>query len=276
MSKYRLAALDMDGTLLKYDKSLHPDTLADLRYAAGCGVEIVYCTGRAVPEVTMYREALPFIRYAVCASGAVICDIFEERCIYRKSIDKKTVKIIAAAVEAHGGMLQFLSENISIVRGDQIPKMEDFRAGDLRELFELTAVKADDMLAEAEKYDGFPKINAFFPSFSVRAGLMKEIEGLPVSWDRLGSSALEIKPEGICKAGGLKMLAEHLGIGMEETIAVGDGYNDRGMLMAAGFAAAMGNSQQELLEVCDFVSADNEHNGAGIALRRALDEKRPD
>ena len=53
---YKLAAIDMDGTLLMSDKRVHPDTVRDLAEAAERGIELVYCSGRAIPELEPYRK----------------------------------------------------------------------------------------------------------------------------------------------------------------------------------------------------------------------------
>ena len=50
---YRIIALDMDGTLLTSDKTIAPDTVRDIRAASERGIHVVYCTGRAVPELTL-------------------------------------------------------------------------------------------------------------------------------------------------------------------------------------------------------------------------------
>ena len=52
---YRIIALDMDGTLLTSDKTLVPDTVRDIRAASERGLHVVYCTGRAVPELRWRR-----------------------------------------------------------------------------------------------------------------------------------------------------------------------------------------------------------------------------
>ena len=51
---YRIIALDMDGTLLTSDKTIAPDTVRDIRAASEHGIHVVYCTGRAVPELKLY------------------------------------------------------------------------------------------------------------------------------------------------------------------------------------------------------------------------------
>lgn len=43
MQQIKLVAVDMDGTLLKSDKTLHPDTIRDIEEAAKAGLQTVYC-----------------------------------------------------------------------------------------------------------------------------------------------------------------------------------------------------------------------------------------
>lgn len=46
MQQIKLVAVDMDGTLLKSDKTLHPDTIRDIEEAAKAGLQTVYCWSR--------------------------------------------------------------------------------------------------------------------------------------------------------------------------------------------------------------------------------------
>lgn len=43
---YKMIAVDMDGTLLQSDKTIHHDSVADIRAAMEKGIQVVYCTGR--------------------------------------------------------------------------------------------------------------------------------------------------------------------------------------------------------------------------------------
>ena len=62
---YKLMAVDMDGTLLTSQKGILPETLKDIRLAAGTGKEIALCTGRGVAEISEFSGILKDIRYAV-------------------------------------------------------------------------------------------------------------------------------------------------------------------------------------------------------------------
>ena len=89
--KISLIALDMDGTLLMSDKTIHPDTPGDIAYAAAQGIHMVYCSGRDIVELAPYTEALPQIRYGICTSGSIVYDFYEKKSVFRRGIPQETV-----------------------------------------------------------------------------------------------------------------------------------------------------------------------------------------
>src|SRR6185437_12274725 len=60
---------------------------------------------------------------------------------------------------------------------------------------------------------------------------------------------LDLLPLGISKAAALERLAGRLGIGRYQTLAIGDNWNDVGMLEWVGQAFIMGNASRELRSI---------------------------
>ena len=137
----KLAAIDMDGTLLMSDKRVHPDTVRDLAEAAERGIELVYCSGRAIPELEPYRKILPMIRYAVCMSGAVVYDFEDRRSIHCRPVPQQLVGRIVETAEKYRGMLNFLTDEESIVPADALSHLEDFLMEPYGPLYEKVAKK---------------------------------------------------------------------------------------------------------------------------------------
>lgn len=81
---------------------------------------------------------------------------------------------------------------------------------------------------------------------------------------------LEITDVRANKGEALVELGASLGIGREEIMAIGDSDNDRGLLAHAGVAVAMGNATEQIRGLADFVTADNEHDGAAEAIVRCV------
>lgn len=75
----------------------------------------------------------------------------------------------------------------------------------------------------------------------------------------------------IAKGGGKRTailrLLDKMGIFPEEIIAFGDGENDMGMLQLAGIGVAMGNAEEKVKEIADYVTADIDKDGIAKALK---------
>ena len=66
---------------------------------------------------------------------------------------------------------------------------------------------------------------------------------------------------GIEKSQSLNWLIQQIGIRREEVIAIGDGYNDKGMIAFAGLGVAMANASTEVQDAADYVTYSNEEDG---------------
>jgi len=80
---------------------------------------------------------------------------------------------------------------------------------------------------------------------------------------------LEIIPAGATKGTALRVLAEHLGIPLEETIAVGDQENDLEMIEAAGLGIAMPQAPEGVRKAARQV-APSDAEGGLLALFREI------
>ena len=67
-----------------------------------------------------------------------------------------------------------------------------------------------------------------------------------------------------------KLMADKLGIGMDEVMAIGNEKNDIPMLEKAGFAVAMENAVDELKTHADFITRSNRKSGVGYAIEKLL------
>ncbi len=87
------------------------------------------------------------------------------------------------------------------------------------------------------------------------------------------SKYTEIPARGCNKATGIARVCEYYGVGVEQTIAIGDSGNDDDMLKFAAIGVAMGNATQEIKEIADFITTDCREGGVGYALEKLLFEK---
>ena len=75
---------------------------------------------------------------------------------------------------------------------------------------------------------------------------------------------------GIDKGETFLWLLDHLGIGPEETIAIGDGGSDIPLLRAAGIGIAMENALDYVKAAADDVTASCDEDGVALALEKYI------
>ena len=87
-------------------------------------------------------------------------------------------------------------------------------------------------------------------------------------------SILDLLPKGVSKRSALERLANRLGIAQEETMAIGDNWNDEAMLDWAGTGVLMGNATEELRGMAAqrgwLVGPTNTEDGVAVMLERAV------
>ena len=81
---------------------------------------------------------------------------------------------------------------------------------------------------------------------------------------------VEVVPEGVGKDVTLMKLGGLLAVPRAATLAIGDGYNDIGMLDYAGLAVAVGNAYPEVKEHADWVAPGNDEDGVAVTIERFI------
>ena len=267
--KYQLLALDMDGTTLNSEKKIPRETVEAIDGLIAKGVHVVLATGRGLAELLDYREDLKGMHYGILISGGMIYDFWKQAPIYVKPIPPEDAQQVIASGETEQAMVHLLTIRNSVVRREAILHMEDFHMKVYQDMYERVCDCHDDLAGYAKEHaEEIVKINLYHRSTESMNRSFERLKGLDLSMVRAEETGLEASPSGITKAKGLEILCEHLGVPLEQTVAVGDAPNDLEILQTAGLSVAMGNALDEVKEVCDAVVSDNDHHGVLEAIRR--------
>jgi HAD superfamily hydrolase (TIGR01484 family) len=81
---------------------------------------------------------------------------------------------------------------------------------------------------------------------------------------------IDITAQNVDKGYGLLSIAFHQGIKIEDTMAFGDGGNDIPIIKRAGIGIAMGNANQDLKEIADYITSSVDDNGIYNALKHFI------
>lgn len=86
-----------------------------------------------------------------------------------------------------------------------------------------------------------------------------------------GKENIEINDENAQKGIAVTSFVQERHISLEETMAIGDNYNDVSMFQRVGRAVAMGNAPQEIKEFAHIVTGTNDEHGVAQAILNALE-----
>ncbi len=259
---YKLLALDMDGTLLNSQKKISPKTAAAISELSKRGIYVVLSTGRGVAELQDYKDELKFMNYGITSSGGAVYDFFNQKAIKAYTIPKEIAFEIIDAGIAERAMIHILGLTNSLMRDDDIKNAADFQMTVYQDMYDRICTRCNDFKKYVEENpDEIIKINLYHRSSESRQKNFERLKHLNLTFALAETTALESSPKGISKASGLIELCNFLKIDIADTVAVGDAPNDIEVLKTAGIAAVMGNSDDEIKKIADFVTDDNDHDG---------------
>lgn len=267
----RLIGLDLDGTLLTRDKRLTDRNKEALSEAWKRGIEVVPVTGRPRSGIPREVTELPFIHYTITSNGAVTFDRKAGKAVRERYMTVPTA--ISVLEKARGD--DIIREYFTGGFGFHDEKTREL----LRERFGKTPVigylRQSRKLVEdfrgsiQEVREGIENISIMCRSPLKKEeilGQIRDIRGIRIIYP--WPTDLEITSDKADKGEALLELGRMLGIGRDEIMAMGDGNNDLGLMKAAGLSVAMGNSDPEILQVSDYVTKDNDHDGVAEAIRQ--------
>ena len=268
--RYRLVALDMDGTLLNSAHAITPYTRDALRRAAEAGKVTALCTGRCLSELWVHLDALPGIRYVIGENGACLYDVREDRILRRITLPDADADRVLRSSREFDVCRQIFLDNQSYIELREETAAR-YHIADFVEVFREGSRFAEDVEAcRRSTGAGVEKINLYFTCEADRRRFRPAVEGLGLRVSDSIGVGYEISPAQATKGEGLKALCACLGISPEEAMAVGDGGNDLELMAAAGFSVAMGNAIGPVRALAGAMTDDCDHDGAAKAIEAYL------
>ena len=267
----KLVAVDVDGTLVRDDQTLSPETAAAVARAAARGVEVVLATGRTRREFADLLRLLPDVRYAVTCTGAAIIDCRTGRELHQAPLAADLLREAWARLRRLDVLFEVFQNGIIWVDAEKLPQLDSYMACSHSPGAPGTRSGRADFARWLETQDRpAEKVHMFFRDRRVRDAAWAALRELDVFVCCSDPLDLEIMAPGVDKGTGLAWLTEYLQMTPENVMAVGDSDNDLGMLEFAGVRAVMGNAPPELRAVADLVADTNEHDGVARLLNDLL------
>lgn len=247
---------DVDGTLVSFKTHNIPaSTLEALQQARDRGVKIFTSTGRPQQLLNNISEAQPLMDGYILATGAL--------CIYGNHVVRED---LIPKTEAEY-IVDFCKErNIPAV----VVGKKDLQIINRNDL--VNHVFYDMLKVNYEKFDvpveevinqGILQITPFINEEEEK-NVMPSMSGCTSA--RWYPAFCDITSATADKANGIRAIAEYMGIDISETMAFGDGGNDRSMLKTVGVGVAMGNALDVVKESADYITTSVDEDGIRNAL----------
>jgi Cof subfamily protein (haloacid dehalogenase superfamily) len=257
--KYKLLALDLDGTLLDSRGRIPPMHIEALKKAQDAGVILVIATGRYYMQTEWIMKELGFEGILVSNDGAVTL----------KSDTKEIIHEYSYSIDDVEPFISFCRKNdihFSVCTAFEyyVELMDNYQYENHKE-YEIIHTFHEDVMQLKDRVMKFTvqdeKRKGGWQNIEVPSNLKKKVDG---------EFFKEIVHLESSKTSGLIKVLELLNIEPSEMIAVGDFYNDLDMLEYAGLGIAMGNAPKDVKERADVVTLSNDENGVYHAIEKYI------
>ncbi|MDQ0216696.1 Cof subfamily protein (haloacid dehalogenase superfamily) [Oikeobacillus pervagus] len=267
MTEKHLIVLDLDGTLLKDDKTISQNTMQTLQKAKEKGHEVMIATGRPYRSSATYYQQLQLTTPIVNFNGAFVHHPKDSSWkIHHTPMDIRTAKEIVDACHDFD-FFNIIAEVLDDVY---------FHYHDERLLnifgFGTPLITTGDLRKSLEKNPTSLLIHAEEQQVDQIRQHLNHVHAEVIDHRRWAAPwhVIEIVRTGLNKAVGIQKVSKHLNIPRERIIAFGDEDNDLEMIDYAGIGVAMGNGIDELKTIANEITKTNEEDGIAHFLKDRL------
>ncbi|KYG32364.1 Cof-type HAD-IIB family hydrolase [Alkalihalobacillus trypoxylicola] len=270
MKKQHLIALDLDGTLLKDDKTISEKTLKVIAKAKQQGHIVVISTGRPYRASIQYYQQMKLDTPIVNFNGAFVHHPLNQNFqAVHSPLDLDIAKTVIETCEAFevSNIMVEVIDDFYLRHFDQV-LVDSFVAGQ-------SPVEYGNLIDIVNQDPTCILIHPFDHHAEELKNLLSSAHAEVIDQRSWGApmNILELVKSGVNKATGLKRIADYYQIPRDRVIAFGDEDNDLEMIEYAGKGIAMANAIKELKSIAHSVTLTNEEDGLALYLEDELSLK---
>jgi hypothetical protein len=271
--RVRLLALDIDGTLLRSDRTISPRTRVAIDRARADGVRLVLVTGRRHPSARRVAEDLgggvPLVLHngaLVVEGGTVVRCRPLPRAVARRAVRSGRANRAEPVLHCGAGGEGWLVVQAPASPGGLVGTYLDRSRAELRVVPDLeSALETEEPIqvmfgGTREEMD--PLLEVLERELGDGARVERTV------YPATGLVLLDVLEPSVGKAEALAFLQGRWGIAPSETLAIGDNWNDREMVEGSGYGFVMGNADPDLLALGLAVLPTNDEDGVARAIEQ--------
>jgi Cof subfamily protein (haloacid dehalogenase superfamily) len=246
---YRLAAVDLDGTLLGPDKLISDQNAAAIHRLNEHGARVIIASGRRHQNSIRFQRQLQLTGPIIACQGGLIRDGESGNVIEAHFLPQAVARAIAGEAEKNGVQpIYYHLDHLYVPEGNNHwLDLYESRVGERAETVPSLS-QLDGRRALKIVWYGDPVILR-----KIRPEMAAQYQG-KVDILSTESENLEFMPRGINKAAALEKVAREFGVPQEQVVAFGDAENDLQMLAWAGMGVAMRHGNPAAISAARMVS----------------------
>ena len=259
----KLVFLDIDGTLTEPGTNVPPESaLRAIRAAQKAGNRVFLCTGRNHIMLSPLL-AYGFDGFVGSSGGYVVCG---DKVLYDHPMPREQSDAIHRVLHESGVHCTVEARDASYSDEDVMDFLAGISGGNSELVRWRRALEENLHIQHMHEYDGAPIYKIVFMCYrpeqldAARAVYEKDFNFVVQDAGSQGFVNGELNSRAFDKGCGIRLIAEELGVPMEDTVGFGDSMNDLEMIETVGVSVCMDNGSAALKErstmVCPAVSED--------------------
>ena len=253
-----LICTDLDGTLLRNDKTISEENKRAIEYFKSEGGKFSFITGRMHYFATQMYDAIKPNAPIGCANGGAVYDHSLGRYVWYQELPMSALELVKHVFDHVPDMGVHFTMFDKIYFWGENDEMDLFR----ERTSSPKLLRDFDKMEESK--EPMAKIVFCHPDADVAFYSLDLLKKHPrrdeFDFIRSERTLFEILPKGVGKGNALLRIADALGIDRSRTIAIGDYDNDISMIKAAGVGIAVGNALPEVKEAADLITVTNDEH----------------
>ena len=267
----KIVTIDLDGTLFDDKKQISDKNKLAIKKAKELGVRVVIATGRPIAGVMPVLEELNLLDdtdYCIIYNGAKIFNCKTKELVFSSSITGSDVYNLyneALKLKVHYHAFD-INENLLTMDHNPYTDVEASLNHITDKIYDFSLTNESDLYLKSMMVDSKENIDRCIKDVNK---VFKE----KYSMVRSSDIFLEFLNKNTNKGNALIALAKYLNVDIKDTMAIGDQDNDISMIKAAGIGVCMQNGAEEVKDIADFITKDNESSGVAYAFEKFIFEK---
>lgn len=260
----RLAAFDLDGTLLNSNHEVSCENIEALHQLIANETLVILVSGRMHQSMKPISDLIGLNNPIISYNGGMVKDVVTDSVLYHTPVTAEDSNAIIRDCKEQNLHLNFcLNDELYVAKRNEWSELYEVRTGvsatEVGDLQKLSGEKPTKLLIIHPPEKLQTLLNQFKSTYR---GRLYVTQTQP--------EYIEFMNPEVSKGSALTALVERLDIPINETVAFGDSFNDESLLKTAGFGIAMRNAVQQVKNCADYITSSNDKNGVAKAITELI------